>query len=135
MSPPQLLDLAGVSLLVIEGNPDVRDLLLVLLARAGALASGTGSGREAIERLAAEAIQPDAILCDVHMRGGDGYVFLKRLRQQREFSRIPVIAMSGDRTGGARSALSAGFDGHVQMPFSESALRDEVRRVLKGTYR
>jgi hypothetical protein len=42
--------------------------------------------------------------------------------------------MSGDRTRGARSAVSAGFNGHVQMPFSESALHEEVRRVLKGTY-
>jgi CheY-like chemotaxis protein len=130
------LDLAGVSILVIEHNEDVRALLFLLLAYAGAVATGAAGGREALELLKAEPIQPDLVLCALHLRGMDGYAFLARLRERAAFGRLPVIAMSDERArAGVIKILSAGFSGHVLMPFCESAIREEIQRVLRLSHR
>jgi CheY-like chemotaxis protein len=129
-APP--LKLAGVSVLVIEHNEDVRGLLMLLLGYAGALATGTGGGREALVKLEAEPIQPDVILCALHSRGMSGYAFLARLREKASFGQIPVIAMSDERTrAGLLKIHDAGFQGHLRMPFEEKAIHEEIQRVLR----
>jgi two-component system, chemotaxis family, CheB/CheR fusion protein len=128
---PEAAELAGVSVLVIESNADVRDLLLVLLACAGAVASGVVSGREALGRLGAEVIAPDVILCELSMRGVDGFAFLEQLKQRPALRQVPVIAMTGEPIAGKLRALNAGFDGHVPKPFAVSTIHNEIRRILR----
>ncbi|HEX5055023.1 MAG TPA: ATP-binding protein [Gammaproteobacteria bacterium] len=107
-------DLAGVKVLVVDDEPDGRDLIRFVLEDCGADVVAAESGKEALAIL--ERQQPDVIVSDIGMPEMDGYEFIRRVPQQTG-RRIPAIALtafarSEDRT----RALQAGFLMHVTKP-------------------
>ncbi|HEX7149885.1 MAG TPA: PAS domain S-box protein [Thermoanaerobaculia bacterium] len=122
-------DLCGLSVLVIDDQQAVRELLVALLQRGGAEVRAASSAAEGRERV--EERVPDAILCDIAMPHEDGYSFVRWLRAQPEASAVPVIAVTA--FGGAedeQQILAADFDSYIRKPIEPTALS----RVV-ATYR
>jgi len=112
--------LAGMRLLVVDDEPDVRVVLESLLGAEGARVVGASSAEEAMERLRFQRM--DAVLSDIGMPATDGYALARRIRALREResatpAAVPLIAFtafSGEED--ARRALDSGFDAHVAKP-------------------
>lgn len=77
----------------------------------------------------ARAQRPDLVLMDLYMEGGDGDEACRRLKQDEELRRIPVVMMSSNLTVQARElCLQAGCDALLSKPLEREALREVLQR-------
>jgi PAS domain S-box-containing protein len=130
-----LPNLSKLRVLVVDDEPDARELVRHVLDECGALVTLSPDGRHALSLL--ENDDYDVILSDIGMPEMDGYDFLNRARQLLQHSgrRIPAIALtafarSEDRT----RALQAGFLVHVSKPVEPSELAATVASVTDRTF-
>jgi PAS domain S-box-containing protein len=124
---PTHRQLAGVRVLIIDDEADIRDFLATALMLAGAEVTSAASATEAHARLSASA--PDIILSDLAMPDCDGYTFLRELRAAGRT--MPVIALTALASAADRQrALAAGFDVHVTKPVDPPVLIATIARVL-----
>lgn len=80
---------------------------------------------------AARLHQPQAILLDLEMPGGDGLVVLERLKSNRLLSHIPVIIITGcDRQEAEEKTQRLGAVAYLPKPIHENALMETLRTVL-----
>jgi hypothetical protein len=91
--PPEPMDSEGLStVLVIEDDPDTRDLLKRFLSKDGFRVKTVSEGEEGL-RLARE-LQPDVITLDVMMPGLDGWAVLTELKADPALADIPVVMLT-----------------------------------------
>jgi PAS domain S-box-containing protein len=121
--------LAGVRVLIVDDEADVRDFLATALMLAGAEVASAASVTEAQARLAAGT--PDVVLSDLAMPDCDGYTFLRELRAAGRT--MPVIALTALASATDRQrALTAGFDVHLAKPAEPPVLIATILRVLEA---
>jgi len=106
---------------VVDDNADARDLLCLILRRAGAEVTVASSGDDARLRLAEGPFQ--ALVSDLGMPGEDGYRLIEEVRRLPAYAALPAIALSAyagpeDR----RRARQAGFHAHLAKPFDPDEL-------------
>ena len=127
--------LQGIRVLVVDDNPDVRDLIAAVLESAQAHVSTAESAGQALE--AVKTQRPDVILCDLHMPGIDGFELIHRLRAWERAGAsgppIPVAAVSayaflGQRLRHARDE----FQAFLTKPVDPEALVRTVRELSQG---
>jgi CheY-like chemotaxis protein len=111
--------LAGVRVLVIDDEPDLRELMSTILAASRAEVTAVGSAIEALGAMQRE--DPDVVVSDIGMPGQDGYELMRAIRArelQRGDRRVPAVAVTAYGSSKERQrALDAGFDIHVAKPF------------------
>ena len=121
--------LDGVRVLVVDDQPDERELLDTILSGCGAQVEVAGSVVEAIAKL--EHFQPAVVVTDIAMPGEDGYALLRRVRAlSGPLRRLPVIAITAHARAEDRArALSAGFRVYVAKPVDHTRLVRAVKDV------
>ncbi|HET7544290.1 MAG TPA: ATP-binding protein [Polyangiaceae bacterium] len=130
--PASSRQLCGAYVLVIDDDPDARELLEILLEREGAevaLAESASKARELIR-----SRQPDVIVCDVGMPEQDGYSFMRQLRAsgERAGAFIPALALTGHASAeDSRLALLAGFQMHVSKPLDPPRLLESLAKLWR----
>lgn len=115
--------LAGLHVLVVEDDPDARELLSTLLEGAGMTVRAAASVPEAIA-LFDEAV-PDVLVSDVGLPGETGYDLIQQLRARphERGGEIPAVALTAyARAEDRRKALVSGFDLHVPKPIEPTDL-------------
>jgi CheY-like chemotaxis protein/nitrogen-specific signal transduction histidine kinase len=123
--------LSGVRVLVVEDEPDGRELLVETLHFCGAEVAEAASARSALRIF--DTFQPDLVVTDIGMPGEDGYSLLRRLRQLPSGGYVPVIAVTAyAREEDRARALKAGFQEHVAKPFEPVELAALVERYSPG---
>ncbi len=114
----QAASLAGLTVLVLDDEPDARLLLTTILREQKAEVNAVASVEEAFAAL--PWIKPDIIVSDIGMPREDGYSFIRRLRalEAEQGERwTPAIALTAHARDGDRlRALAAGFQSHVAKP-------------------
>jgi signal transduction histidine kinase len=109
--------LDGITVLVVEDDPDARGALRSLLELAGARTHVAGSASEALAAMAREPV--DVVVSDIAMPDEDGYSLVSKLRglQGGDGRRLVTVALTGHASESDRDrALEAGFDAHVSKP-------------------
>jgi signal transduction histidine kinase/ActR/RegA family two-component response regulator len=124
--------LAGVRVLVAEDDVDARELLTLVLERAGAAVTAVGSAAAALEAIGRARF--DVLVGDIAMPGGDGYSLIRKVRALEParggaMKAVAVTALAGEQD--QRQALRAGFDVHIPKPI-EPACLVEVAAMLAG---
>jgi CheY-like chemotaxis protein/anti-sigma regulatory factor (Ser/Thr protein kinase) len=112
---PDRLD--GLKVLVVDDEPDTREMLKVGLGQCGATVAAAGSAVEALEAIVAAV--PDLLISDIGMPGEDGYELIRRVRELPDESggRVPAIALTAyARVEDRMQALRAGYQMHVPKP-------------------
>jgi PAS domain S-box-containing protein len=112
---PDRLD--GLKVLVVDDEPDTRELLKVGLGQCGAEVTAAGSAAEALEAIVAAV--PDLLISDIGMPGEDGYELIRRVRELPAESggKVPAIALTAyARVEDRMQALRAGYQMHVPKP-------------------
>jgi len=116
--------------LCIEDEPEVIELIQVMLETAGYRVVGVLGGRNALEAIRRE--KPDLVLLDLMMPGVDGWMIFKQMRADPELQDIPVIPVTAvDKRIDVMLALEvAGVDEYVTKPFGQRELVASIERVL-----
>ena len=117
-------------LLVVDDEPNIRELLSTSLRYAGFEVTAAANGREALD--AAEEFQPDLAVLDVMLPDMDGFTVTRRLRAAgRHF---PVVFLTArDGTEDKITGLTVGGDDYVTKPFSLDEVVARIRAVLRRT--
>ena len=116
------------SVLVVDDEPQIRELLRAYLERDGYRVQETGSGAEAL-RLVLGTTPPDLVLLDIGLPDLEGLEVLRRLRRDSEVYVVLVTARADevDKLVG----LSVGADDYVTKPFSPREVVARVGTVLR----
>jgi CheY-like chemotaxis protein len=122
--------LHGVRVLVVDDEPDSRDLLTNILTRCGSDVRCSESAADAMKTF--QEWNPDVLVSDIGMPNEDGYSFIRRVRKLKsEGSRIPAVALTAYATDEDRlEALSAGFQIHVTKPIEPESFVTSLVAVL-----
>lgn len=116
-----------LSILVVDDDELIRDLLVTVLELEGFLVKTVESGNEALEFLEKEN-RVDAVVSDILMPGITGMELLVAIKKKY---RLPVILMTGfSGRYSPQEAIASGADGFFSKPFKNFALVSELRRVL-----
>ena len=121
----EVIGAAGApTVLVIDDDPDVRDLLSRHLDKSGYRVATAAGGDDGLKR--ARELRPDAITLDVLMPGTDGWAVLSALKDDAELSTIPVIMVSmlDDRSLG----YSLGAADYLNKPVEQGRLLSVLRK-------
>jgi two-component system, OmpR family, response regulator len=114
--------------LVVDDEPNIRELLQVALTFHGCAVTTSATGEEAITL--ADAFDPDLIVLDVLLPDIDGFEVCRRLRSVA--NDVPVIFLTArDATSDTITGLTIGGDDYITKPFSVEALVARVRAVLR----
>ena len=127
--------LAGVKVLVVEDDPDGRELLRTVLERCQAEVVSVGNVPAALEAI--RAARPDVVVSDIGLPGEDGYALARYLQtsemRDADGRALPAIALTAYVTERDRAqALSAGFLAHAAKPVDPRELSLTVASVLRG---
>ncbi len=117
-------------LLVVDDEPNIRELLSTSLRFAGFDVVAAANGRDALT--AAESEQPDLAVMDVMLPDMDGFTVTRKLRAAgRHF---PVLFLTArDDTEDKVTGLTVGGDDYVTKPFSLDEVVARIRAVLRRT--
>ncbi len=116
-------------ILIADDRPSSRELLGLVLERAGYEVLEAEDGHQALER--ALAGSPDLVLLDLQMPGLDGYGVLAALRAEARFAQLPVLALTASAMRGDREKiLEAGFTDYLAKPAAPELVRETVARLL-----
>ncbi len=120
-----------ITVVCIEDEPEMIDLVKLILGRQGYNVIGASGGREGLELVA--RTQPDLVLLDLMMPDIDGWEVYQQMRADEQMKHIPVIvvtakAQSIDKVLGLHIAK---VNDYITKPFGPSELLSSVIRVLR----
>lgn len=122
--------MANETLLIVEDEADIRELLRYNLEREGYTVRECGSAEEAKSYLVRTV--PDLILLDLMLPGTDGYAFCRAVRADERTAKVPVIMVTArDEDADVVAGLEVGADDYVIKPFSARILSARVRAALR----
>ena len=121
----------AIKVVCIEDDPEMIDLVKLILAREGYEVIGAMGGREGLETV--EAVRPDLVLLDLMMPDMDGWEVYQQMKSSETMRDIPVIvvtakAQSIDKVLGLHIAK---VNDYITKPFGPSELLSSVLRVLQ----
>jgi CheY-like chemotaxis protein len=127
--------LANVRVLVVDDQPEGRDMLTVALEQQGADVRAVSSVVEALAAIdgASRLELPQVIVCDVRDSGEPGLALIAGLNARSiERGAIPTIAVATyDQPRVRKRVLAAGFHKHLAKPFSPDDLAAAVRSLVR----
>lgn len=117
------------SILVVDDEPMARDLLRLMLERAGFKIIEAVDGYDALEKIPQH--KPDLIILDVMMPGMDGFEVCRTLRAQPETSDLPIIMLSArTQARSVQEGLAAGANRYLSKLVSRRDLVQNIRDLL-----
>ncbi|NNF29549.1 MAG: response regulator [Gemmatimonadetes bacterium] len=125
------VDLSGIHVLVVDDEPDARDVFETVLERGGATVSSAASASEALDILSSE--RPTVLLSDIAMPGIDGLELIERVRERTDWAAdIPAGALTAHvRDVDRDSALGRGYDLHLAKPVEPAELLLAVEKLAR----
>jgi CheY-like chemotaxis protein len=125
--------LAGISVLVVDDEPQMRDGLASVLTQLGARATAAATAGAALEALARE--RPTVLITDVRLGADDGLALLRHIRAlpAERGGAVPAIALTGSGAAEDREASRrAGFHRHLVKPPTLSELVASLLELSRG---
>ena len=120
--------MSAQSVLIVDDEPDIRELLDITLSRMGLETHSAATLEEAIKMVA--SVTPDLCLTDMRLPDGNGITLVEYIQQ--EFSHIPVAMITAHGSvETAISALKAGAFDFISKPIELEALRKLVSSALQ----
>jgi len=124
------MDSESKHILCIEDEPDMIDLIRLILSRRGFTFDGASGGEEGLRKV--RETHPDLVLLDLMMPDLDGWEVYQQMKADEKTRNIPVIivtakAQSIDKVLGLQIAK---VDDYIAKPFSPNELVESIQRVL-----
>jgi PAS domain S-box-containing protein len=122
--------LEGLRLLIVDDEPDTREMLSAALHQCGAQVKACASAGEAVEEL--QRWRPHVIIADIGMPVEDGYDMIERIRklEPEQGGRTPAIALTAyARAEDRERALAAGYQEHIPKPVEPDELVEVIAKL------
>lgn len=117
----------GSRILVIDDDPDIVELLTLLLKPEGFIVYHAYGGKDGLKK--AHELQPDLVILDIMMPYVDGWEVCTRLR---ELSDVPILMLTARSTDvDVVRGLMSGADDYMKKPFSKVELEARIRALLR----
>ncbi|QTE29836.1 response regulator transcription factor [Pengzhenrongella sicca] len=117
-------------LVVVDDEPNIRELLATSLRFAGFEVHAAGDGASALRLV--RQVDPDLVVLDVMLPDMDGFTLTRRLREKGQH--VPVVFLTArDDTSDKVTGLTVGGDDYVTKPFSLEEVVARIRAVLRRT--
>lgn len=123
--------LTNVHVLVVDDDPDTREVLSIVLREAGAIVESASSAAQGL--VAISHRKPDVIIADIGMPHEDGYQFISRVRSldPEKGGLAAAIALTAyARAEDRERALQAGYHVHVPKPIDPRAVVTAVSQLI-----
>ena len=118
------------SILIVEDEVDIANLISFNLERAGYSVDMAHDGNEGLQRILKE--QPDLVILDLMLPSMDGYQVLKEMQRDTRSHSIPVLMLTAKgQTEDRIKGLESGADDYLTKPFSPKELLLRVQAILK----
>jgi len=124
-------------ILIVDDDPDITEVMRVVLENQGYSVDSAEDGAEAIEQM--KAVKPDLIILDVLMNTtNEGFLLSRELKKDPEYKDIPVLMVTAikEKTGidfkpaaGDESWLPV--EEYLDKPVKPEVLLDKVRALLQ----
>ncbi|MCW5315725.1 PAS domain S-box protein [Nostoc sp. KVJ3] len=129
---PESSLLANTQVLVVDDEPDIRDLVSFILQDYGVEVTTVSSAQEALQALS-ESI-PDVLISDIGMPKTDGYMLMREVRSRspQQGGSVPAIALTayaGEMN--QQQALAAGFQMHISKPVDPDVLVKAIVNLIE----
>src|SRR3990167_2270047 len=127
-------NICDVRLLLVDDDAFSRKLTLEILHRPGICVDVAENGAEAVEKIG----QADyaAVLMDCRMPVMDGFEATRRIRADKRFADLPILAMSGDATeDDIKKCIECGMNGCIPKPIDVDQLFTTLGRWVKAVAR
>lgn len=129
---PESSLLSNTQVLVVDDEPDIRDLVSFILQDYGVEVTAVSSAQEALQALS-ESI-PDVLISDIGMPKTDGYMLMREVRSRspQQGGRVPAIALTayaGEMN--QQQALAAGFQMHISKPVDPDVLVKAIVNLIE----
>jgi len=125
----QVVDSGIGSILIVDDEPTIRDLLAHIVEREGYRVVVADNGREALETLNRQKIS--LVVTDLMMPEMNGMELLVEVKDQ--YPSIPVVFVTGRRTEAAREdAIGAGADGYITKPFKNLEISQRIESLVRA---
>ena len=124
--------LSGLRILLVEDEPDARELIALVLTGSGASVETVDTAGDALQRL--PLFTPDVLLSDIGLPLESGYDLIRKIRSlSSDIRRVPAIALTAFATESDRKmSLSAGFQAHLAKPVEPADLLETIKSVVNG---
>ncbi len=133
--PKTFSSLKGLRLLIVDDEPQVLELLSLVLEHEGATVMTAASAEQALQVY--ERTPSDILITDIGMPDENGYVLLQKIRDlETRLSRpkVPAIALTAyAREEDKRRSFEAGFDMHLSKPIGSEELVSALLTVARNT--
>jgi two-component system alkaline phosphatase synthesis response regulator PhoP len=122
--------MAKETILVVEDEEDIRELLKYNLEKEGYQVLGAATGEEALRTVRGRL--PDLILLDLMLPGIDGLEVCRRIKGDPQTKHLPIVMLTakGEETD-IVTGLELGADDYVTKPFSPRVLLARLRAALR----
>lgn len=128
---PQALPFAGLSCLVVDDSVTIRRTLSNLLEREGFAVRSVESGEDALDQLAAGAV--DVVFLDILLPGMSGFSVLREFRRKKLLDHMAVIMISGNAQATEQFFLERiGADDFLPKPFDQPDVEACLMRLVRG---
>jgi CheY-like chemotaxis protein len=125
-------NLTNLRVLIVDDEPDAREVLMMALSQTGAAVRATATVGEALEVF--DEWKPSVLVSDIGMPSEDGYDLIRevRARDAERGGRIPALALTGYASADdAARALAAGYQTHLAKPVAPSDLIHAVATLVE----
>lgn len=118
-----------MQVLLVDDEPDARDLIALVLRNHGIEVIPVDSAEEAL--VALESCQPTLAIIDLALPNMNGWQLLEAIRSHPTFARLPAVAITAyDSSGVEVAAAEAGFDGYFPKPLNSRTLYNDLASVI-----
>jgi two-component system phosphate regulon response regulator PhoB len=118
------------TILIVEDDEDIQQLVGYNLIKAGFLVEYGDSGEQALEKIKHQA--PDLILLDLMLPGMDGTELCRVIRSDSKINQIPIIMLTAKgEESDIINGLDHGADDYITKPFSPKILISRIKAVLR----
>ena len=119
------------TILIVEDDPDLQELLDLLLKQNKYESITAFNGKEALLKLKNMEKLPDLIISDICMPVMDGFKFFQNLSQSSEYSQIPFIFLSSSSPIDIKESANLSVYDYIQKPFDYDFLLARIKKIIK----
>lgn len=119
----------AATILLVEDSRTIASMLSMVLRQNGFEVLNASDGLDGLFKLSGQNV--DLIISDINMPRMDGLTFIRKVRENPDYSKVPVVVLSTEASDTDRArGMGVGADLYLTKPIAPTELVKEVRAVL-----